>query len=117
MPIPKNYFHDKLVLLLLSIMTFLVLLCGILLFLRLDTEREGYIIQYRSNLGLSAFTTGSTADMTRFVIFTVLVAAFHLVLSMKIYHRRRELSIMVLATGILLQVITIIVSNALLVLR
>lgn len=118
MHIPKNYFHDRIVLLLLSINTFLALLSSILVLLRLDTGRpDGYIVQYRANLGLSAFKSGDATTLISFIIFAGLVLAFHTILSMRVYQIRRNVAVAVLAMGLLLLCISLIVSNALLVLR
>jgi hypothetical protein len=118
MHIPKNYFHDRTVLLLLSINTFLALLGSALIVLRLDTSRpDGYIVQYRANLGLSAFKSGDSSALLSFVLFALLVLAFHTILSMRVYHVRKHFSIAVLAMGLLLLTLSTIVSNALLVLR
>lgn len=115
---PKKYFHDHLVLLLLSINAFLAIFGSIFMLLRLSTgQGSGYIVQYRSNLGINAFQTGSVIDLLSFVAFAALVLAAHSILSLKAYHVHRQLAIAILGLGILLLVLTIIISNALLVLR
>lgn len=118
MPIPKSYLHDKLVLLLVSSNVFLAFLCSVLVFLRISTgEGEGFIIEYRANLGIGAFSTGTVLDMLSFAVFSVLVAAATITLSIGVYRIRRMLSLLVLGFGVLLLLMAIIVSNALLVLR
>lgn len=118
MHIPKKYFHDRIVLLLLSINTFLALLCSLLILLRLDVGRpDGYIVQYRANLGLSAFKSGGASTLISFILFALVVLVFHTVLSMRIYPLRRHFAVAILGMGLLLLILSIIVSNALLVLR
>jgi hypothetical protein len=118
MHIPKNYLHDRVILLLLSVNTFLALLGSILVLLRLDTGRpDGYIVQYRANLGLSAFKSGDATTLIGFIIFAGLVLALHTALSMRVYPIRRNVSVAVLAMGLLLLSVSLIVGNALLVLR
>jgi hypothetical protein len=118
MSIPKRYFHDKLILLLLSINSFLVLLTSILLLLRLDFGKSsGLIVQYRSNLGLSAYKAGSSLELISFIIFAIAVFVLHLLLSIRVYHPRRYMALMVLSLEVLLLAITLVVSNALLSLR
>jgi hypothetical protein len=119
MPLPKNYFHDKLVLLMLSVSAFLTLLGSLLIVFRVagGAGANNYIVQYRANLGISAYKTGGASSLLAFIIFFVFVASLHWVLSMRIYHFRRYLAVTVLALGILLLVISIVVSNALLVLH
>jgi len=106
------------VLLLLTTNTFVTLLASILILLRLDGGRtDGYIVQYRANLGLSAFKTGDASTLISFIVFAGLVLLFHTLMSIKVYHVRRHFSVSVLAMGLLLLVLVLIVSNALLVLR
>ncbi len=71
MPLSKKYLHDKFVLLLASINIFLALLCAVLILLRLGVGQgsEGYIVQYRANLGISAYKTGSVTTILSFVLF------------------------------------------------
>lgn len=118
-PIPKNYLHDKLILLLLSANIFLAFLCAVLIFLRLNVGQgaEGYIIEYRSNLGISAFRVGGIAGLLSFAGFAIGLAVINVVLSVRTYRIRRELSISVLIAGILVLLLAIIVSNALMVLH
>jgi hypothetical protein len=119
MPLPRKYLHDKLILLLLSGNVFLAFLCAALVFLRINVGAggEGYIVEYRSNLGISAFTNGSITAILSFVLFAVITVIINVVLSIRTYKVRRELSIAVLSAGVILLVLTIIVSNALLVLH
>jgi hypothetical protein len=119
MHIPKRYFHDRMVLLLLSVNIFLALLCSILILFKLDNNSESLkLVRYRPDLGLSSYTY-STSNMTyiSFIVFALFVLAFHWVLSVRVYGIRRHFSVAVLALGMLLLVLTIIISNALLVLK
>jgi hypothetical protein len=117
MPIPKKYLHDKLILLLVSSNVFLAFVCAVLVFLRLNLGQstDGYIVEYRSNLGISAFKAGNVTGILSFVVFAALIVTLNIILSVRIYHVRKQLSVAVLASGVLLLLLTIIVSNALLV--
>lgn len=118
MPTSKKYFQDRLVLLLISISVFLVVMGSILILLRLDSGRsDGYIVQYRPNLGISAYKAGNISTFFNFIGFMVIVLVMHLVLSMKAYRLRRQISLAILALGVLLLVLSVVVSNALLILR
>lgn len=115
---PKKYMHDRIVLLLLSINSFLVLSGMVAILLRLDAARSsGYIAEYRANLGVAAFSPGGLDDILAFIVFMFIVFGINMALSMKLYTRRRDYGLTVLGMGTLLLVLTIIVSNALLVLR
>ena len=114
----KKYFHDHFVLLLLSINAFLAVAGSIFILLRLSTSHgTGYIVQYRASLGINAFKTGGVADLLSFVAFAALVLAIHSLLSLRAYRIHRQLAIAILSLGILLLSLTIIISNALLMLR
>lgn len=118
MQIPKSFFHDRVVLLFISLNTFLALIGSLLIFLRLDGGRSTtYIIQFRSNLGLSAYRSGSMMAFIGFVLFFVFVLVFHTLLSARLYTHRRQYAFIMLGMGFLLLVLGIVVSNALLVLR
>ena len=118
MTIPGKYFHDRMVLLLLSTNVFLALTETVFMLLRLTSNHgNGYIVQYRSNLGIDAFKTGGVGELLSFVGFALLVLAIHIVLSLRTYRIHRQLSVTILGLGVLLLLLTIIVSNALLVLR
>jgi hypothetical protein len=68
-----KYFRDRVVMLLFSTMVFLALALSIFVLLRLSSNHgNGYIVQYRSNLGLDAFKTGSVSGLLSFVGFAVL---------------------------------------------
>lgn len=116
--IPKKYFHDRLILLLLSINVFLAFMAMVWVIFKLDGGRSaGYIVQYRSSLGISALKTGAASELVAFIGFALMILIVHVVLSMRTYTIKREVSVIILGLGILLLIMSIIVSNALLVLR
>jgi len=118
MHVPKKYFHDRIVLMLLSSNIFLTILTSLLVLLRLDAGREGgYTVEYRSNLGLSAFKIGGAITIISFIVFSAMILIAHTVLSMRAYEIRRNFAVSIMAMGTLLLLLSLIVSNALLVLR
>ncbi|HVC36750.1 MAG TPA: hypothetical protein VNE40_04915 [Candidatus Dormibacteraeota bacterium] len=118
MSVPKKYFHDHYILLLLSINTFLVFVAVVIVLWRLSAGHgTGYIVQYRADLGINAFKTGSVTELLGFIGFALMVFGIHTVLSLRTYRIHRQLSTAILMLGILLLVLTIIISNALLVLH
>jgi hypothetical protein len=116
MHIPKKYLHDRVVLLLISVSTFLTFMCVALVLLRAGIGQgvDGYIVQYRANLGLSAFQKGSIVPILSFIFFVLVTLIINVLLSIKTYSIRRTLSLTVLALGTLISLLSIIVSNALL---
>lgn len=121
MAISKKYFHDHLVMLLLSVNVFLAIGGSLFILLSLSTgHSNGYIVQCRdcsNSLAINKFTNGSVVGLLSFVAFAVLVLATHIILSLRAFKIHRQLAIAILALGVLLLSLTIIVSNALLVLR
>lgn len=89
-----------------------------LVLIRLGTGHgNGYIVQYRSSLGINAFKTGSLTDLLGFMIFPLIVLVVHTMLSLRAYSIHRQLAIAILSLAVVLLVLNIIVSNALLILR
>lgn len=118
MATPKKYFQDHLILLLLSINVFLVFVTVASVLVRLSAGHgSSYIVQYRSSLGINAYQSGSVFDILSFILFAFLVLAVHTVLSLRTYPIHRYLAIAILSVGILLLLLTIIISNALLALH
>ncbi|HSX53201.1 MAG TPA: hypothetical protein VLF90_02425 [Patescibacteria group bacterium] len=115
---PKNFWHDRIILLLLTISAFLVALGTVLILLKFNPgQSESYIVQYRQNLGISAFKVGHTSDVLAFIVFLLMVAGLNVFLSLRVYRIHRQFSVTILGLGVLLLTLAIIVSNALLVLR
>lgn len=115
MAVPKKYFHDRVVLLLLSVNAFFALLATAAILFRLSgAHNSGFIAEYRSNLGLSAFRPGSSMTFVAFMVFVLGVAVFHGFLSKKMYPMSRQLGLAILSLGTLLIILATIVSNALL---
>lgn len=118
MHVPKKYFHDRLVLLLLTVDVFVVALMSVLILLRLDSgDSNSFIIEYRSNLGLSGYEAGGATDFIAFIAFGVIILVSHIALSMRMYDVRRQYSVGILAMGTILVTFSLVVSNALLAIR
>jgi hypothetical protein len=118
MHIPKNYFHDRLILLLLSVNTFLAGLMSVLILLRLDSSRaESYIVQYRASLGVNSFKSGDGSTFIGFIVFGIFIVVMHTLLSMRVYSQHRRYAIVALSLALLLLIMALFVSNALLVQR
>ena len=105
-------------LLLLTVNAFLAFFATSFVFLKLSSSQSNsYIVQYRSNLGVSAFHTGGVSEIVSFGIFALLVLAINVYLSIRTYSINRNLSVVILSIGVLLTALDIIVSNSLLMLH
>lgn len=115
----KKYIHDKLMLLLASSNIFLAFLCIVSLLLGLSDGdgAESFIVEYRPNLGIGAFQTGNALDMASFAVFGIITAALSILLSINTYKIRRALSVLILSSGIILLLMTVVIGNALIGLR
>ena len=120
MQTPKKYFHDKLVLLLLSVLVFLALTAVISIMLRLGSGQgiSDYYIEYRQGPGHSArgdfSPTGDVWAILNFIWFTLFTLGISFILSVRTYTIKREISVVILALGVLLVLLTCIVSYVLL---
>lgn len=115
MATPKKFFHDHWILLLLSINAFLALLVIVSVLLQLGSSNSaGYIVQYRPILEIDTYKAGNVIEIFGFIVFSLLALGAHVVLSLRAYRVRRQLALVVLGLGVLLQVLALIISNALL---
>lgn len=104
--------------LLASVNAFLVIAGGLLLVYRLNDATSDQLLwaEYRTNLGPidKYFKLGGIDTFVGFMVFMVLIFAFHMVLGKRVYHLRRLFSVLIMAAGILLSFLAILVTNALL---
>jgi hypothetical protein len=109
MSVTKKYFHDRFVLFLLTINSFLVLVVLATVVFRLGDTSTLYVKQYQPNLGIDATTPGSVSDMLAFPIFAAIVFGIFSVFALKMYaiHKRYAWVLLLLATLLLLLTLTI----------
>lgn len=118
MTIPSKYFHNRSILLLLIINCFLLLVGTVLILFRLDSgTATNYIIEYRANYGIGEYKRGFALDVAGFVLFLIINLTVSFFLSLRIFVLRKNVAVVVLAICGLTNLLTIIVSNALMVLR
>ena len=114
----QKYFHDRLVLVLLTVSTFIAILTTLLILLKLDSNHSDvFIVQVRQNLGVGGFKAGHVTELLAFIPFAFAVLIINALLSFRIYQVRRQYAVTILVMALLLEVLTLIVSNSLLVLR
>ncbi len=113
----KKYFHDRFVLLMLTVNIFIAFVTVATILLRLGDTGNSYIQAYRSNLGLNAYQVGSLGQIVSFIVFSVSVLVGQFFISLKFHSIRKHASWMIMIFGGVLLVLSLIVSNALLQLR
>lgn len=112
-----KYFHDRFVLLMLTINIFLTFVCVATILLRLGDTGNSYIQSYRANLGLNAYSAGNIGQIISFAVFAVTVLIGQTIISLKLHSIRKHVSWIAMVMAMLLLVLCTIVSNALLQLR
>lgn len=118
MTIPSKYFHNRSILLLLIINAILLLVGTVLILFRLDSgTATNYIIEYRANYGIGEYKRGFALDVAGFVLFLILNFAICVFLSLRTFPIRKNIAIIILSICSLTNLLTIIVSNALMMLR
>jgi len=113
----KPYFHDRLILLILTINTFLAAALIITALLPLSDPNAGFIREYRSNLGLDGYRAGDIKDIISFAVFALVVYVFQLYSSVKVYHIHKRLSVVILLLTLITLIFGLLACNALLSLR
>lgn len=111
--IPKHYFHDRSVLALVGANLALFLLATINILFGVQSEKNPTrIIAYRDTTKIGQIN-GPTSDLYQFALFSLIVTAASIVLSIKLYSHRRHLSVGLLGLNCLLLIMTIIIFSAL----
>lgn len=114
MEIPKKYLHDRVVLLLLTLMAILVVIGVSLVLLRFDPSRNPTTTAgYRPSITGTQYQSGKPLDIYLMAVFMLFTSASALLLSIRTYHIRRFLSVFILASTVFLLVLSTIVANAL----
>ena len=114
MDIPKNYLHDRLVLLLITIISILTVVGVCVVLLRFDPSRNPTtIVGYRPNISGTIYQPGKTIDIYSLAIYMVFTAAAAIFLGAKTYQARRFISVFILSACIFLLILSTIVANSL----
>ncbi|HZP55312.1 MAG TPA: hypothetical protein VFB03_00905 [Candidatus Saccharimonadales bacterium] len=114
MDLPKNYFHDRLILVLLTLLSILVVVGVSLVMLRFDPSRNPTTTAaYRPNITGTQYQSGKPIDIYSMAIFMVFTSVAALILSIRTYRIRRFLAVFILSSTVLLLILSMIVANAL----
>ncbi len=113
MKVPKNYFHTKSVVVLLSANLALALLVIMYVVLSVDTsESVSSVISYRDTTKIGQIT-GTTSELYQFALFGALITGASIILSLRLFHLRKHVAEAVLGLNVITLLLTIIVFNAL----
>jgi hypothetical protein len=114
MEIPKRFLHDRIVLLLITFISIFMVIGISLVLIRFDASRNPTTtIAYRPNITGSQYQSGKPIDIYTMALFMLVTAVGSAFLGARVYYLRRSLSVFILGSGVLLLLLSIIVSNAL----
>ncbi len=114
MNISRKYLHDRVVLILLTLLAALLVIGVSIVLLRFDASKNPTTIaQYRQNLSGSGYVSGKPADIYLLALFMLFTAIAGLVLSLKTYPLKRYISIFILGSAVFCMILAIIVANSL----
>lgn len=114
MELSKKFLHDRLILLLITLVTILLVIGVSLVLLRFDLSKNPTtIVSYRPNISGASYQSGKPIDIYSLAAFMLLSAAASIVLSVRVYAARRAVAVFILASCVLLLLMATIVANAL----
>ena len=114
MEIPRKFLHDRLVLLLITVMAILVVIGVSIVLLRFDVSRNPTtIVSYRPNVSGTQYISGKPIDIYSLAVFMVFTAGAAIVISSHIYAAKRQAALFLLSSTIFLLVLSTIVANSL----
>lgn len=114
MEIPKRFLHDRLVLLLVTVMAVLVAVGVSTVLIRFDVSKNPTtIVAYRPNISGSSYLSGKPIDIYSLAVFMIFTAVAAVVLAMRTYNIKHYVSIFILASASFLLLLAIVVANAL----
>lgn len=114
MEIPKKFLHDRLVLLLITVMAILVVLGVSLVVLRFDVSRNPTtIVSYRPNVSGTQYISGKPVDIYSMAVFMIFISAAAVAISSRIYRAKRYAALFMLGSTIFLLILSTIVANSL----
>jgi hypothetical protein len=108
MEIPKRYLHDKVVLILITLLGILLVLGVSVVLIRFDVSKNPTtIVAYRPNISGTQYQSGKPLDIYDMAVFMVIVSAAAIFLSARVYTLRRYLSIFILGSTSFLMILAI----------
>jgi hypothetical protein len=112
--IPKKFLHDRMVLLLMTVMAVLVVIGVSVVLLRFDVSRNPTtIVAYRPNVSGTQYLSGKPIDIYSLAVFMIVTSAAAVIISARIYNAKRYAALFMLGSTIFLLVLSTIVANSL----
>lgn len=112
--IPKKFLHDRIVLILVTLIAVLLVVGVSVVLFRFDASKNPTtIVAYRPNISGASYQSGKPIDIYSMAVFMVLTSVGSIVLAAKLYPVRHYISIFMLSSTVLLLVLSTIVVNSL----
>ena len=107
----QKYWHDRIVLGLITLIAFLVVIGVSVVLLRFDAAKSSTtIVAYRQNS--FSYVSGKPIDIYSLAAFMVLISVGAVATSARVYPVRRPVALFLLASTVFLLVLSTIVSNS-----
>ena len=114
MDIPKKFLHDRVVLLLMTIIAILVVVGVSVVLLRFDVSRNPTtIVAYRPNVSGTQYLSGKPIDIYSLAIFMILTSVAAIVISARVYEVKKPAAMFLLGSTVFLLILSTIVANSL----
>lgn len=111
---PKKFLHDRLVLMLVTLIAILLAIGVTTVFVRFDISKNPTtIVAWRPNISGSSYQSGRPIDIYSLAFFMVITALSSVTLAARLYPLRRSISLFILASASFLLILSAIVANAL----
>jgi len=110
----KKYFQDRTILFLNLAIILGAVINIVATVLRVNTSQAVAIIRYQVSLGLAGFQRADIIQLYSFALMALVIAITAVLISAKIYHRRRILSVLILSLSLIALFFNLIVSGAIL---
>ncbi len=114
MEIPRKFLHDRLVLILITLISVMTVIGISVVLLRFDVSKNPTtIVAYRPNISGASYLSGKPIDIYSLAVFMLLISVAGVSLSARIYQIRHSASLFVLSSTLFLLIMATIVANAL----
>jgi hypothetical protein len=99
MDLPKKFLHDRVVLLLITLIALLVVIGVSVVLLRFDVSKNPTtVVAYRPNISGASYQSGKPIDIYSLAVFMIIAAIGGVVLGARVYAVRRYVSIFLLSS-------------------
>lgn len=110
----KKFWHDRLVLFLITVLAILVVIGVSVVLLRFDVSRNPTtIVAYRPNVSGTQYLSGKPIDIYSLAVYMVFTAAAAVLISARVYKARRPAAVFLLSSAVFLLILSTIVANSL----